>query len=53
MSLPSPNASLPQKSATPWAAGFAIVLFCLSYESLILLIMIWAIEKREMAMHEL
>lgn len=31
MSLPNPNSSLSQKSATPWAAGFAIVLFCLCF----------------------
>jgi uncharacterized membrane protein len=31
MSLPSPNASLPPNISTPWAAGFAIVLFCLCF----------------------
>jgi uncharacterized membrane protein len=31
MSLLNPNSSLSQKSATPWAAGFAIVLFCLCF----------------------
>ena len=31
MLLPSPNSSLPQNSSPPWAAGFAIVLFCLSF----------------------
>ena len=31
MSLPSPNTALPPNSSTPWAAGFAIVLFCLCF----------------------
>jgi len=31
MSLLNPNSSLPPNSSTPWAAGFAIVLFCLCF----------------------
>lgn len=31
MSILNPNSSLPPNSSTPWAAGFAIVLFCLCF----------------------
>ena len=31
MSLPNPKLSFPLNSSTPWAAGFAIVLFCLCF----------------------